>query len=112
MKPIYVFLIALGTGILGFLAGGGFGLVGSGVAGSVLGYVTGMCSVVDTAVSQGIITQTKAEQLGTTIGERIHQKNPDLKVTTNQDQNLTINSSSPVCNKFLTNVKQGLETSK
>lgn len=107
MKPIYVFLIALGTGILGFLSGGGLGLVG----GSVAGAVGGMCVTIDTAVAEKLLTEAEVEKLGMRIGENFRtqaQQNPNVKITVTDSNELTVDPSSTTCDRFLNRVKQGL----
>jgi hypothetical protein len=108
MKPIYVFLIALGTGILGFLAGGGLGLFGGGVAGAIAGAAGGMCVLVDTAVAEKVLTEAEVEKLGSQIGQKFRQKQGNPEITETNSSQLTITSSSPICEKFLNNVKQGV----
>ena len=71
MKPIYVILISLGTGIIGFIAGGGLGFAGGATTGGFVGGAGGMCLVIDTATKQGMLTPAQAEKLGTEIGKNI-----------------------------------------
>ncbi|MGL5082532.1 MAG: hypothetical protein ACRC8A_13685 [Microcoleaceae cyanobacterium] len=112
MKLIYVFLIALSTGILGFLLGGSLGLLGGGSAGTVIGAAGGMCATIDVALAQGLITETEAEQLGNKIGQSFRQRNPNLQITMSNSNELTVKSSSPTCEKFLAQVRKGLDTNQ
>ncbi|NJO78835.1 MAG: hypothetical protein HC827_10115 [Cyanobacteria bacterium RM1_2_2] len=77
MKLIYVALIAVGTGIVGFVTGGGLGLWGGtiagGFAGGAIGGATGACMTVDAATTLGILTPDQAEEIGVKLGQ-------DLKV--------------------------------
>lgn len=109
MKPIYVVLIALGTGILGFLAGGGLGLLEGGAAGTVFGGVAGMCLTVDTAVNQKLMTEAEVEKLAGQIGQKFRQKQAEPKVTPTNSNQLTLESSSPICNKFLNTIKRSIQ---
>ena len=63
MKPIYVFLIALITGLIGtgigFMLGGRFG----GTFGLAGGTLYGVCVATETAKDTGILTQAQTTQL-------------------------------------------------
>lgn len=96
MKIIFTILLALGTGVVGFLAGGGFGLLGGGVAGASFGNINGICMAVDTAGNKGILTQAEIEQLGNEIAKA----NPEVaKVIKNT--NLSIDSADKSCKQIL-----------
>lgn len=64
MKLIYVALVALGSGMVGFIAGGGMGLLGGitagGWTGGIVGTATGMCRTVDTATELELLTPAQA----------------------------------------------------
>ncbi|MGV2828968.1 hypothetical protein [Myxosarcina sp. GI1(2024)] len=63
MKPIYVFLIALATGLVGI----GVGFILGGRLGSTLGLgggvVYGVCVATETAKDEGILTQAQSDRL-------------------------------------------------
>jgi hypothetical protein len=112
MKTIYVVLIALGTGLVGFLTGGGLGLFGGGAAGAVAGAVGGMCVTVDTAVAQKLLTEAEVEQLGTRMGKNFRAKakqNPNIEITTTDSDKLKLDPASTLCERFLNQVKLGLQ---
>jgi hypothetical protein len=68
MKPIYVTLIAVGTGIAGFVGGTSLGLwggaVSGGFVGGLVGSATGACMTVDAATAINILTPDQAEKIG------------------------------------------------
>lgn len=112
MKPIYIFLIAFGTGLLGFLTGGGLGLFGGGAAGTVAGAVGGMCATIDTAVAEKLLSETQVEKLGMRMGENFRakaQQNPNVEITVTDNEKLRIEPSSTICERFLNQVKLGLQ---
>lgn len=63
MKPVYIFLIALATG----LVGAGFGLFLGGKFGGILGLADGslygICVATETAKDEGILTEVQTTQL-------------------------------------------------
>lgn len=96
MKLIYTILIALGTGIVGFLAGSGFGLLGGGVAGASFGNINGICIAVDAAGNKGILTQADIERLGNEIAKT----DPEV-ATVIKNTNLSIDSAEKSCKQIL-----------
>lgn len=125
MKGIYVALIAAGTGMLGFLIGGGLGvfggLVGGGSAGVMVGGVAGMCIPVETAVTERMITTAQVEQLGQQAGQKLLQTNPELAATILKlipdnvpvkVTNAASGDANPICEAFLVQMKQGVQSSR
>lgn len=103
MKLIYVALIALGTGITGFVAGSGLGLWGGatagGLAGGVIGSATGACMTVDAATTLGILTPDQSEKIGAKMGQ-------DLKVKGAKIDNLSFEGTTPSCKRLIQGVIQ------
>ncbi|NJK49222.1 hypothetical protein HC931_14520 [Candidatus Gracilibacteria bacterium] len=98
MKPIYVILIAVGTGIAGFITGGGIGLwggaVGGGLAGGFIGSATGACMAVDTATTIGVLTPDQAEKVGIKIGQDFKAKGMKL-------DSLSVAGTTPSCDRMI-----------
>jgi hypothetical protein len=74
MKVIYVILIAAGTGIVGFIAGGGLGwltgIVAGTAAGNFTGGVAGACMAVDIAAQLQMLTPQQAEKIGVEMAKQ------------------------------------------
>lgn len=102
VKPAYVALIAFGTAVLGFLAGGGLGLLGGTVAGAFTGAGAGACATAQTAVDAKLLTETQADELGQRVGKRLLASNPKL-----QGSDIKVSSDDPFCTKFLDQVRRG-----
>lgn len=101
MRIIFTILLALGTGTIGFLAGGGLGLLGGGFAGTTVGTATGICIAIDAAAKKGILTVAQAEQLGTNIGKA----KPELANVV-KNTNISLDDSSQACKQLLKAVGQ------
>ncbi|MGF1499639.1 MAG: hypothetical protein ACFB8W_22870 [Elainellaceae cyanobacterium] len=75
MRPIYTALIALGTGMVGFLAGGGLGLVQGGLGGTVvgvaLGTASGMCTPIEAALEEQILIPAQVEEIAAKVGQNL-----------------------------------------
>jgi hypothetical protein len=103
MKLIYVTLIAVGTGITGFVAGGGLGLWGGatvgGLAGGLVGGATGACMTVDAATTLGIITPDQAEKIGIQLAQ-------DLKVKGTKFDNFSVQGTTKSCNRMVQGIVQ------
>lgn len=103
MKPIYVVLIALGTGFAGFVTGGGLGLWGGAVAGGLtggfVGGATGMCMTVDAATTIGVLSPDQAEKVGIKLGQ-------DLKIKGTKIENFSVEGSTPSCKRLIQGVIQ------
>ncbi len=71
MKPIFIILIAIGTGIIGgcvgFITGASIGAVG-GVAGGAL---LGVCTTLDTAKAEGLIAPQQVDEIMVKVKERV-----------------------------------------
>lgn len=103
MKLIYVALIAVGTGIAGFTAGGGLGLWGGATAGSLaggaIGGATGACMTVDAATTLKLLTPDQAEKIGVKTGQDLGTKGTKL-------DNLSIQGSTESCNRLVQGIVQ------
>jgi hypothetical protein len=103
MKLIYVALISVGTGIAGFVAGGGVGLWGGATAGSfvggLVGSTTGACMTVDAATTLKILTPAQAEKIGVKLGQ-------DLSVKGTKLDNLNIQGSTESCARLVQGIEQ------
>lgn len=99
MKRIYIALIAVGTGITGFAAGGGLGLWGGatagGVAGGVIGGATGACMTIDAATELKIITPDQAEKIGVKLGKNLGTK------STEYAGNISVEGTTASCNRLI-----------
>jgi hypothetical protein len=96
MKLIYIILIALGTGVVGFLAGGGVGALGGGAVGAGFGSINGICMAVDAAGNKGILTQADIEKLGNELANA----QPGI-ASTIKNTKLSIDSADKSCKQIL-----------
>jgi hypothetical protein len=98
-----VVLIAVGTGIAGFVTGGGLGLWGGaiagGFAGGAIGSGSGACMTVDAATTLGILTPDQAEKIGVKIGQ-------DLKVKDTKIGDFSVQGTTPSCNRLVQGISQ------
>lgn len=99
MKRIYIALIAAGTGIAGFAAGSGLGLLGGvttgGVAGGVIGSATGACMTIDAATELKMLTPDQAEKIGVKLGEKLGTK------STEAAGNISVEGTTASCNRLV-----------
>lgn len=101
MKPVFVILIALGTGTAGFVAGGGLGLLGGASAGGQIGSVAGMCLVADTATKQGTMTPDQAEKIGIDIGTTLKAQSKGKS-----SANLSVEGTTESCKRLVQGISQ------
>jgi hypothetical protein len=103
MKPIYVTLIAVGTGIAGFVGGTSLGLwggaVSGGFVGGLVGSATGACMTVDAATAINILTPDQAEKIGVKLGQ-------DLKANGTKLEGLNIQGTTASCARLIRGIDQ------
>lgn len=82
MELIYVVLISLGTGLVGFFLGAGLGLLVGGLGGASLGTADGMsmgmCMQISVATEAGILTQADTDALAIATAKRLVEEFPDF----------------------------------
>ena len=101
MKPVYVTLVALSTGIFGFITGGGLGLLGGSFGGNIVGSIAGSCIVLDTATEMGTLTPEQAQKIGKAVGAKIGAEGNKVPSSPTEFEINSIKGTTDSCNQFI-----------
>lgn len=107
MKALWYILVLLIGGVIGFvvggLAGGGVGMLAGGIGGTELG----VCTTLQVAQENGILTADQQQQLLADTAAYLRAEFPELVERANLSETMPLNAET--CEKMMTEMKSGSE---